>query len=122
LLSSCQQEFERPSLGKCEGWAGLSEEDRVIQQTKEKRGTIGNVDFAGQLFPHGLLAQTTLYLCFDILLENHNARFDQFTEKEWDTPPRDSDFDQLESFCKLLITVGRTVDRPQAKQFMDRRH
>ena len=40
LLNRCQQEFERPSQGKCEGWAGLSEEDRAIQQIKEKRGLL----------------------------------------------------------------------------------
>ena len=69
LLNRCQQEFERPSQGKCEGWAGLSEEDRVIQQMKEKRRTLANVDFVGQLFLHGLLAEKTLHLCFDILLD-----------------------------------------------------
>jgi hypothetical protein len=118
LLNRCQQEFERPSQGKCEGWAGLSEEDRFIQQMKEKRRTLGNVDFVGQLFLHGLLAEKTLHHCFKLLLENHYAKFDQFTKKG-SPPPQDSDFDQLESFCKLLTTVGRTVDRPQAKQFMD---
>jgi hypothetical protein len=118
LLNRCQQEFERPSQGKCEGWQQLSEEDRFIQQMKEKRRTLGNVDFVGQLFLHGLLAEKTLHHCFKLLLENHYEKFDAFNKKGA-PPPQDSDFDQLESFCKLLTTVGRTVDRPQAKQFMD---
>jgi translation initiation factor 4G len=118
LLNRCQQEFERPSQGKCEGWQQLSEEERFIQQMKEKRRTLGNVDFVGQLFLHGLLAEKTLHHCFKLLLENHYEKFDAFSKKGA-PPPQDSDFDQLESFCKLLTTVGRTVDRPQAKQFMD---
>jgi hypothetical protein len=118
LLNRCQQEFERPSQGKCAEWQQLSEEDRFIHQTKEKRRMLGNVDFVGQLFLHGLLAEKTLHHCFKLLLENHYAKFDSFSKKGA-PPPQDSDFDQLESFCKLLTTVGRTVDRPQAKQFMD---
>jgi hypothetical protein len=118
LLNRCQQEFERPPQEKCEGWGQLSDEERFIQQTKEKRRTLGNVDFVGQLFLHGLLAEKTLHHCFKLLLENHYRRFEPLNVKG-SPPAQDSDFDQLESFCKLLTVVGRTVDRPQAKQFMD---
>jgi hypothetical protein len=118
LLNRCQEEFERPSHGRSEGWQQLSEVDRYNQQMKEKRRTLGNVDFVGQLFLHGLLAEKTLHHCFKLLLEKHYQIFDFFNQPG-SPQPQDSDFDQLESFCKLLTTVGRTVDRPQAKQFMD---
>ena len=116
LLNRCQQEFERPPQEKCDGWQQMSDEDRFIMQTKEKRRTLGNVDFVGQLFLHGLLAEKTLHHCFKLLLENHCRRFEGI---KGSAPPQDSDFDQLESLCKLLTVVGRTVDRPQAKLYMD---
>lgn len=118
LLNRCQEEFERPSQGRSEDWQQLSEDDRYIKQMKEKRRALGNVDFVGQLFLHGLLAEKTLHHCFKLLLEKHYVIFENFSSAG-SPPPQDSDFDQLESFCKLLTTVGRTIERPQAKQFMD---
>ncbi len=117
LINRCFKDFAKPPLDRCEGLQLQNEVDRYNQQMKSKMLRL--VDFFGQLFLHGVFAEETLHHCFKLLIEMHFQRIDGLSQPG-SRPLQDSDFDQLESFCKLLTAVGPTfVDRPSAKHIMD---
>ena len=84
----------------------LTEED--LSLIKTKRHVLGNVHFIGELFKTGLLSNRVMHDCVQELLANIEN-----PEEE-----------EIESLCRLLKTVGKLIDTPDAveawKNYMGR--
>ncbi|KAK9703523.1 hypothetical protein K7432_010686 [Basidiobolus ranarum] len=108
LLSRCQEEFEK-------GWKVTSQLDSAAEGTeallsdeyyvaaKAKRRGLGLIMFIGELFKLGMLTERIMHECIKRLLSNV-----QSPEEE-----------ETESLCKLMTTVGKQLDRKEAKAYMD---
>jgi translation initiation factor 4G len=126
LLNRCQEDFER-------GWsvkeaanaaaASKAEEDKAAADAAEKAGGgeevlysseyyaaqkakrrgLGLVKFIGELFKLQMLTERIMHECIKKLLSN----------------VENPEEEEIESLCKLLATVGQTLDTPKAKNHMD---
>ena len=126
LLNCCQYDFER-------GWsvkeaanaaaASKAEEDKAAADAAEKAGGgkevlysdeyyasqkakrrgLGLVKFIGELFKLQMLTERIMHECIKKLLRNVEN-------------PKE---EEIESLCKLLATVGQTLDTAKAKNHMD---
>lgn len=76
----------------------LTEED--LSLIKTKRHVLGNVHFIGELFKTGLLSNRVMHDCVQELLANIEN-----PEEE-----------EIESLCRLLKTVGKMIDTPDAAE------
>jgi translation initiation factor 4G len=110
LLNRCQEDFER-------GWSareaamlaaaeksGTSREilcpDEHYASQKAKRRVLGLVKLMGQLFKLQMLTERIMHVCIKKLLSEN-------PEEE-----------AIETLCKLLATVGQTLDTPKARNHM----
>lgn len=124
LLNRCQEDFERGWSAK-EAAAALAAskagEDKAAEAAsqengeaalyseeyyaaaKAKRQGLGLVRFIGELFKLQMLTERIMHECIKKLLSNV-------------TNPEE---EEIESLCKLLTTVGQSLDTPKAKTHMD---
>jgi len=77
--------------------------DEYYELAKAKRRGLGLVRFIGELCKKSMLTERIMHLCVKQLL--HNT-----------TEPEEED---IESLCKLLTTVGQTMDSPKYTSLMD---
>ncbi|TPX38830.1 hypothetical protein SeLEV6574_g07593, partial [Synchytrium endobioticum] len=118
LLNKCQKEFQSGASWAKEEDAAKSVRKNVDKMTsaekeafaqaqyerdKLKRRTLGNIRFVGELFKQTLITEKIINECIRQLLRNHNDPVEEETE----------------SLCKLLATVGKQLDQPSARKFMD---
>ncbi|KAJ2742251.1 hypothetical protein GGI20_004620, partial [Coemansia sp. BCRC 34301] len=100
LLTKCQEDFER-------GWKAEMPEDIESKEYYDamiiKRRGLGLVRFVGELFLLDILRPTILHECVKRLLSNIETPEDE----------------EVESLTKLLTTVGKKLDTPEAKSYMD---
>lgn len=64
---------------------------------------LGNIQFIGHLFHHGMLIERTMHTCFQTLLQNVES-------------PEPED---VEALCKLMVTIGEKVDMPNNREVMN---
>ncbi|XP_068699668.1 eukaryotic translation initiation factor 4 gamma 1-like isoform X2 [Montipora foliosa] len=115
LLNKCQKEFEREKSvektihEKLEDLTkqGLSEEElqsrkRDLQDEgrQQKRRTLGNIRFIGELFKLKMLTESIMHDCVVKLLKSN-------------------DEESFECLCKLLVTIGKDLDHEKAKPRVD---
>ena len=84
------------------------DERRKIQQREDRmrqarRRMLGNIRFIGELFKKEMLTARIMHTCIMKLLN----------EK------KNPDEEDVEALCKLMATIGRLIDRPDAKSHMD---
>ncbi|ACO62164.1 predicted protein, partial [Micromonas commoda] len=122
LLNKCQEEFEKGDSAikaeeKEEGEVPAKpktpeelelDERRKIQQREDRmrqarRRMLGNIRFIGELFKKEMLTARIMHTCIMKLLN----------EK------KNPDEEDVEALCKLMATIGRLIDRPDAKSHMD---
>ncbi|CAE6392864.1 unnamed protein product [Rhizoctonia solani] len=123
LLNRCQEDFERGWNAKEAALAAAAlkaGEDKVAEAAstengevvfsdeyyaaaKAKRQGLGLVRFIGELFKLQMLTERIMHECIKKLLSNVVS-----PEEE-----------EIESLCKLLTTVGQSLDNPKAKNHMD---
>ncbi|KAJ1742546.1 hypothetical protein LPJ68_001838 [Coemansia sp. RSA 1086] len=100
LLTKCQEEFER-------GWKVEIPKDiesaEYYEAIKIKRRGLGLVEFIGKLFLFDILTLRIMHECVKRLLSNV------------ETPEEE----ETESLAKLMTTVGKKLDVPNAKAYMD---
>ena len=120
LVNLCQEQFERSwammgataakvsedvavkKLAKKSGESDLySDEDRAAQAAK--RHGLDLIQFLGELYKLQILTERIMYECIKKLLAN----IDRPNEEE------------VESLCRLLVTVGRLLDTPKARAHVD---
>jgi len=114
LLNRCQREFERDNNAMedvkikekeieqaktKEEKAALTEELR-LEMKKEKRRTLGNIRFIGELFKLKQLTEKIMFDCITRLLKGE-------------------DEENLECLCNLLRTIGKDIDLPKHKARID---
>ncbi|CUA72741.1 Eukaryotic translation initiation factor 4 gamma [Rhizoctonia solani] len=124
LLNRCQEDFERGWSAKeaalaaaalksgedkaAEAASGDSGEavlysDEYYAAAKAKRQGLGLVRFIGELFKLQMLTERIMHECIKKLLSNV-------------VNPEE---EEIESLCKLLTTVGQSLDNPKARNHMD---
>jgi translation initiation factor 4G len=106
LLNRCQEDFER-------GWKGKLPEmpdtnsgvlsDEYYSAVKAKRQGLGLIRLIGELFKLQMLTERIMHECIKKLLSNVS----------------DPEEEETESLCKLMTTVGKDLDHPKAKGWMD---
>ncbi|CAE6418580.1 unnamed protein product [Rhizoctonia solani] len=124
LLNRCQEDFERGWSAKEAALAAAalkSGEDKAAEVASEnngeavvfseeyyaaakaKRQGLGLVRFIGELFKLQMLTERIMHECIKKLLSNV-------------VNPEE---EEIESLCKLLTTVGQSLDNPKARNHMD---
>jgi len=85
-------------------------EERTIFMDKIRKRKLGNVKFIGELFKAKLLSEKIVHECIKILFDSvYKTRPDKETMEH-----------HCELLCKLMTTIGKLIDTPKAKPFMDR--
>lgn len=106
LLNRCQEDFERGWKGKLpdmpEADSGMLS-DEYYAAVKAKRQGLGLIRLIGELFKLQMLTERIMHECIKKLLSNVN----------------DPEEEETESLCKLMTTVGKDLDHPKAKGWMD---
>ena len=103
LLNKCQEEFERADRYdemNDEETAGLDAAAKANKTRRVRVRMLGNVKFIGELFAQKILNEKIMHDCVKRLLAS----------KEEDT---------IECLCKLMATIGKLLDREEAKHYMD---
>ncbi|KAE8702023.1 Eukaryotic translation initiation factor 4G [Hibiscus syriacus] len=110
LLNKCQDEFERgereqeeANKVEEEGEAKQSEEEREEKRIKARRRMLGNIRLIGELYKKKMLTERIMHDCIKKLLG------------EYENP----DEEDVEALCKLMSTIGKMIDHPKAKGYMD---
>ncbi|KAK9696514.1 hypothetical protein K7432_012422 [Basidiobolus ranarum] len=108
LLSRCQEEFEKGWKVDLADGASLDNPNALLTDeyyvaAKAKRRGLGLMAFIGELFKLQMLTERIMHECIKRLLSNV-----QTPEEE-----------ETESLCKLMSTVGKQLDRKEAKNYMD---
>ncbi|XVE76801.1 hypothetical protein DITRI_Ditri13aG0009600 [Diplodiscus trichospermus] len=97
LLNKCQVEFEG---GKSE----QEEANKVEEEGEDKRRRmLGNFRLIGELYKKKMLTERLMHECIKKLL----GEYENPNEKD------------VEAFCELICTIGKMIDHPRAKVYMD---
>lgn len=108
LLNKCQDEFEnRSKATNAFDKDGQLTEEELEQYHIAKRKMLGNIKFIGELGKLEMLHEGILHRCIKQLLEK---------KKNLDLQEMAED---LECLCQIMTTVGRRLDTPKAKAWMD---
>ncbi|KAJ7039020.1 armadillo-type protein [Mycena alexandri] len=109
LLNRCQDDFERGWVAK-EATASDMANDEIVLYTDEyyaaqkaKRQGLGVIKFMGELFKLQMLTERIMHECVKKLLGN----------------VENPEEEEIESLCKLILTVGLLLDTPKARAHMD---
>jgi translation initiation factor 4G len=127
LLNRCQEDFERGWVAKEAAAAAAASKATADQAVKEanentkggeeselysdeyyaaakaKRRGLGLIRFIGELFKLQMLTERIMHECIKKLLGN----------------VENPEEEEIESLCKLLITVGSLLDTPKARAHLD---
>ena len=106
LIQKCQKEFLRNKKDEAI-FSELAEkiknaktnekkkeltEEREMAIFKSKKRSLGNIRFIGELFKIGMLSEIIMIMCISQLMD------------------MESDEESIESLCKLLTTIGKTLE------------
>jgi hypothetical protein len=135
LLNQCQDEFNKHDI--FEDWKkeyaayeaireNLTEAERKekeeelnFRKIKIKKQMLGNIKFIGQLYKKGLLKEKIMRSCIGTLLKLEEDKTIRSKNPEYkDHGDTDLDEDDHEALGNMFATIGKTIDTPQAKEFM----
>ena len=108
LLTKCQKEFDTDfyqeinydkliiEVQACPDEQKKKELQKLADDklTKAKRRYLGNIKFIGELFKLNMLTEGIMNTCIERLLK------------------QESDEENIECLCRLLISIGKEVDKP----------
>ena len=110
LLNKCQEEFEKENSLQAELDALPEFEDEKLKEAhheqvrkKAKQRMLGNMSFIGQLYKQKMLTEKIMHECLIKLLG------------DIENPEED----EVECLCKLMTTIGKSIDHAKAKSHMD---
>ncbi|KAH3761164.1 eukaryotic translation initiation factor 4 gamma 2 [Pelomyxa schiedti] len=116
LLSHCQRTFQenkwkanRRQPAK-ENMTPAEQEDQALTEQKDRDQFMGNITFIGELFKAKMVTAKIMFYILTSLVPDPPA--DGST-----TPPPGAE--DLEAMCKMLKCVGKYLDVPAGKQFLD---
>ncbi|KAL1915503.1 uncharacterized protein VTP21DRAFT_6627 [Calcarisporiella thermophila] len=102
LLTRCQEDFERGwkfDVPQTENGEVDIMSDEYYAAVKAKRRGLGLIRFIGELFKLSMLTEKIMHGCIQKLLAN----------------TADPEEEEMESLCQLMTTVGKQLDRPEAR-------
>eukprot|EP01119_Soliformovum_irregulare_P008295 TRINITY_DN21428_c0_g1_i1.p1 TRINITY_DN21428_c0_g1~~TRINITY_DN21428_c0_g1_i1.p1 ORF type:complete len:558 (-),score=157.18 TRINITY_DN21428_c0_g1_i1:46-1719(-) len=114
LLNLCQEEFEKTYQDCDPQQLPLEPEERLIAKEKLKKRKLGTVRFIGELFKSKLLSERIVHECIKILLNNISQQLETNNAQDADTLET-----HIELLTKLMITIGKLVDVPKAKDTIE---
>ena len=103
LLNKCQEEFERADRYnemKDQETKGLDDAAKASKTRHVRNRMLGNIKFIGELFALKILNEKIMHSCVKCLLKSKEE-------------------DAIECLCTLLATIGKQLDRKEARQDMD---
>lgn len=135
LLNKCEDEFKKQDIYVDwkkemkeyeEGKSGLtpaeraeSEKELMFRRMKIKKQMLGNIKFIGQLYKKGLLKEKIMRYCIGSLLKLEELTNVKSKNPEYkDTGDTDMDEEDHEAICSMFTTIGSTIDKPPAADFM----
>lgn len=136
LLNKCEDEFKKQDIyvdWKAEKKAyeetksklsaaeqAEREEELDFRRIKIKKQMLGNVKFIGQLYKKGLLKEKIMRFCISSLLKLEELKDVQSKNPEYkDNGDVDMDEEDHEAICSMFATIGSTIDKPHAADFMN---
>ncbi|XP_020577522.1 eukaryotic translation initiation factor 4G-like [Phalaenopsis equestris] len=109
LLNKCQEEFERGEREEAEadnaeeGEIHLSEAEREEKRMQARRRMLGNIRLIGELYKKRMLTESIMHGCIQKLLGQY----------------QNPDEENIEALCKLMSTIGETIDHSKARENLD---
>lgn len=136
LLNQCQDEFNKQDIFEdwkkekaayegekeklTEAERKEKEEELNFRKIKIKKQMLGNIKFIGQLYKKGLLKEKIMRHCISSLLKLEEDKIFQSKNPEFkDTGDTDLDEEDHEALGNMFATIGKTIDTPQARYFMN---
>ena len=135
LLNKCEEEFNKKDI--YDSWqkeklqyedmkSKLTDQERAIQESelnfrriKIKKQMLGNVKFIGQLYKVNLLREKVMRFCIGSMLKLEERKDIKSKNPEYeDTGNTDMDEEDHEAICNMFATIGSTIDKPPAAEFM----
>jgi translation initiation factor 4G len=95
-----------------------TEEELDFRRIKIKKQMLGNIKFIGQLYKKGLLKEKIMRFCIGSLLKLETKESSAKLPVYYDTGDMDMDEEDHEAICSMFITIGKTIDRPPAAEYM----
>jgi translation initiation factor 4G len=136
LLNKCEEEFNKQDI--YEGWkkewkeyeaskSKLTEAERAekeeelnFRRIRIKKQMLGNVKFIGQLYKANLLKEKIMRYCISSLLKLEEIDTIKSKNPEYkDSGKTDMDEEDHEAICNMFTTIGSTIDKPHAADFMN---
>jgi translation initiation factor 4G len=136
LLNKCEEEFNKQDI--YEGWKkeqkeyeeskstlteaarAEKEEELSFRRIRIKKQMLGNVKFIGQLYKVNLLKEKIMRYCISSLLKLEEIDTIKSKNPEYkDSGKTDMDEEDHEAICNMFITIGSTIDKPHAADFMN---
>ena len=90
------------------------EEDMDFRRMKIKKQMLGNIKFIGQLYKKNLLKEKIMRFCIASLLKLESNDGKKF----FDSGDTEMDEEDHEAICNMFTTIGLTIDRSPAADFM----
>ena len=135
LLNKCEDEFNKQDIyvdwkkekaayeeskkQLTEGERNEKEEELDFRRMKIKKQMLGNIKFIGQLYKKNLLKEKIMRYCIASLLKLEPKKDDKSKNPGYyDTGDEDMDAEDHEAICSMFATIGSTIDRSPAADFM----
>jgi len=120
LVNHCQKEFEtlkqdntRRAHLKRSGVVMTPEQE--VHDTKARKRAVGNIHFVGELFKRQLLTEKIMHSILKLMLIPSGGDKGETEERLQELPEED----QLDTMAELLTTIGKQLDKREAKSYME---
>lgn len=112
------KEFEETKSTLTPKDAKEQESDLNFRRIKIKKQMLGNIKFIGQLYKKGLLKEKIMRFCIGSLLKLEELEIKSKNPEYKDTGDMDMDAEDHEAICSMFTTIGNTIDKTAAADFM----
>ncbi|KAL3909427.1 MAG: hypothetical protein SGARI_002604, partial [Bacillariaceae sp.] len=111
-------EYEKTKSTLTAAQQAEKEEELGFRRMKIKKQMLGNIKFIGQLYKKGLLKEKIMRFCIGSLLKLETKEAGGKLPVYFDTGDTDMDEEDHEAICSMFATIGKTIDRPPAADYM----
>jgi len=114
-----KKEYEESKSKMTPAERAEKEEELKFRRVKIKKQMLGNIKFIGQLYKKGLLKEKIMRFCIGSLLKLEELAETKSKNPEYkDNGEMDMDEEDHEAICSMFTTIGATIDKPPAADFM----
>jgi translation initiation factor 4G len=111
-------EFEKTKSNLKPAEQAEQEEELEFRRMKIKKQMLGNIKFIGQLYKKNLLKEKIMRFCIGSLLNLKTEEPGSRLPVYQDSGDTDMDEEDHEAICSMFTTIGKTIDRPPAADYM----